>query len=134
MKKLYELKDKLCDQLEAYSDKELNNSMLEAVDKLAHAIKNIDKVIEKCEEQDFGNSYGYSYYRPSYGRYNDGMINRGMSYARNGGGNMNNGGSYSRGYSMDNDIIYSLNELMENTSDNGTRKEIQKFIQRLQNA
>ena len=49
MHKLYELKDRLCDELCEYADGELNAQTLEAIDKLAHATKNLEKVIVMCE-------------------------------------------------------------------------------------
>lgn len=134
MKKLYEIKDKLLDQLEEFAGQEINNpTMLEVVDKYAHAIKNIDKIIEKCEEQEYGNSYARNSYHYPYGMYDNSMNNR-SSYARNGGSRGGSGGnSYARGYSRDNDLIYELNELMEDAPDDRTRMELQKFIQKMQN-
>ena len=49
MHELHTLKEKLCAELEKYSSKELTASALDYVDKLAHAIKNIDKIIEGGE-------------------------------------------------------------------------------------
>ena len=72
MDKLYELKEMLCRELEKYAGKEISASTLEYVDKLAHAIKNLDKIIEAKEENSYamGRSYrrGMSN-RGSYGNY-----------------------------------------------------------------
>ena len=46
MDAIYELKEKLCDELEEYGDKKLDAGSLEVIDKLAHTIKNLDKIIE----------------------------------------------------------------------------------------
>ena len=75
MHELYELKDMLCKELKEYGEKDLTAGSLDVVDKLAHTIKNIDKIIEAYEEDE-----GYS------SRY-DGMGSRrysreGRSYAR----------------------------------------------------
>lgn len=58
MKELYELKEKLCDELKAYSKRDMSAGSLDVIDKLAHAIKNIDKIIENYSE-------GYSNYYPN---------------------------------------------------------------------
>ena len=43
--------DRLCKELSEYGRRDdLSASMLDKVDTLAHAAKNLDKVIEKCEE------------------------------------------------------------------------------------
>ena len=53
MHKLYELKDMLCEELEQYGKKgELTAGSLDVVDKLTHTIKNLDKIIEKYEEDE----------------------------------------------------------------------------------
>ena len=64
MEELRMLKDKLCDELKEYAHKYMSAGSLDVIDKLAHAVKNLDKVIDSHE--------GYS------GRYDD----RGRSYAR----------------------------------------------------
>ena len=86
MNELYELKEKLCRELKKYSSEDVTTNSLEVVDKLSHAIKNLDKIIEKYEE-DEGGSYGYNSYEPNYNRSNR------SSYR----GSYNNGGSYARG-------------------------------------
>ena len=84
MHELYELKDKLCDELKEYGSKDLSAGTLDVVDKLAHAVKNIDKIIEVYEDE--GDGY-------SSRSYPDGM---GGSYARGGRGSYR-GGAYARG-------------------------------------
>ena len=104
MEKLYALKDMLCEELKKFGDKDkIDMATLESVDKLAHAIKNIDKIIDKHEEEE----YGYS--NTGRNMYADGMsYNDGMSYARGRGRNARrdsmgryssrNVGGYSRDY------------------------------------
>lgn len=84
MHELYELKEKLCDELKEYGSKDLSAGTLDVVDKLAHAVKNIDKIIEVYEDE--GDGY-------SSRSYPDGM---GGSYARDGRGGYR-GSSYARG-------------------------------------
>lgn len=136
MHKLYELKEMLCDELEEYGSKgELTAGTLDVVDKLSHTIKNLDKIIEKYEEEEYssrGGSYeggnmGGGSYRGSY---------RGGSYARGRGRNARRDsmGRYSseRGYSRDEEMIAELRELMEDAPDDKTRREFQKFISKIE--
>ena len=88
MNELYELTEKLCRELKKYGNEDVTNSSVEAVVKLSNAIKNIDKIIEKREEEENGMSYGYGSHE-SYrdnGRSNRGSYNNG-SYARGRGRN-----------------------------------------------
>ena len=84
MKELHKLKENLISELSDYAKGGLNASTLDTIDKLAHAAKNVSKVIECCEDEGYSNYGGYSrrdgaenYVRPD-GSYRDG----GMSYAR----------------------------------------------------
>ena len=81
MRRLYALKDMLSDELMSYADKgKLDMQSLEVVDKLAHACKNICKIIEACEEES-----GYSNRRMpnfSYGDWNVPGMSYGGSYAK----------------------------------------------------
>ena len=63
MDKLYDLKEMLCKELEGYGQKELTAGSLDVVDKLAHAVKNINKIIEAYEEEEYSNADGRSYAR-----------------------------------------------------------------------
>lgn len=139
MHELYELKEKLCRELKKYSNEEVTTNSLEVVDKLSHAIKNIDKIIEKYEEEE-GGSYGYNSYDNSYrggGRGNRGSYNYG-SYGRGRGRNAkrdsmgryasNNG----EGYSRNADIASELRELMMDAPDEQTRMEYQRVISKLE--
>jgi hypothetical protein len=136
MNELYELKEKLCKELKKYSGEEVTTNSLEIIDKLSHAIKNIDKIIEKYEE-DEGGSYGYNSYESSYrnNRSNRGSYNNG-SYARGRGRNARRDsmGRYSSesGYSRNGDIASELRELMMDAPDEQTRMEYQKVINKLE--
>lgn len=118
MQELHELRKKLCKELEEYSDKKVNAGSLEVIDKLSHAIKNLDKIIEKYDDEE-----GYS------NRYDDGMY-RGHSYSRK----RDSMGRYSRrGYSRaDETMISELRDLMHDAPDERTRKEFQSFISKLE--
>ena len=70
MHDLYKLKDTLVKELKGYGKSgDLSKSSLEMIDKLAHATKNLEKVIECCEEEEY-----------SMGRGMGGYSRRGMSY------------------------------------------------------
>ena len=63
MHKLHELKMTLCKELEEYAGQKLSAANIDEIDKLAHAAKNIDKLIKSSESND------YSGKRDSMGRY-----------------------------------------------------------------
>lgn len=76
MTELYELKDMLCKELEEYGGKtEMSAGDLNTIDTLAHALKNLDKIIEAKEDEgysgryDGSNSYARYRKRDSMGRY-----------------------------------------------------------------
>ena len=114
MKELYELKEMLCDELKEYGKKgELKNAgTLDVVDKLAHTIKNLDKIIESYDE-------GESGYYPRTGHVYDGRSFR-NSYRRD------SMGRYSRDGLAD-----KLRELMQDAPDEKTRMDIQRMIDRM---
>ena len=78
MHELYELKEKLCDELKEYGGKDLSAGTLDVVDKLAHAVKNIDKIIEVYEDE--GEGYSSRTYPDGMGGSYRGRMGR--SYAR----------------------------------------------------
>ena len=98
MRKLENLRDTLCEELEKVAKKEsISTEDLDIIDKLAHAIKNIDKIMYD-DSYDGGGYYFGSYGRGSYDSYD--------SYARrgrdgDGDGRYNEGRSRDRGYSRD---------------------------------
>ena len=112
MHAIYDLKEMLCKQLEDYGKKgELTAAVLERVDMLAHAVKNLDRIIESMEESEYsermdGRSYGDRLYRDgrSYrdgSSYDDG---RSMARGRGSSANRDRMGRYaSEGYSRGDD-------------------------------
>lgn len=92
MRKMEELKEKLMHELEMVSKKQqLALPDINMIDTLAHAIKNLCKVMEADEGGQSQGSYGYSgahYVRGHYSR--DGGSYGGGSY----GGSYNSGNSY----------------------------------------
>ena len=136
MKELYELRDKLCDELKEYSKKSIN---LDTVDKLSHTIKNLDKIIESYEME------GYSGDMPNYGgHYNYAMADdrysnaRGRNAKRDSMGRYSSRGysrgDYSRGnYSYHGDMIDELREMMEEEPNEHIKREFREFIQKIEN-
>ena len=127
MRELYDIKENLLKEMKSYAKKDISASSLTMIDTLAHAIKNIDKVIEKCEEEDGG--YSNDGMRGSYG---DGYSRR---YSRDGGSyrRRDSMGRYSRaGYSgHDEDVTMELQDLMRNAPDERTRQKIQTILDRM---
>lgn len=150
MHEIYELKEKLMRELEEYGTKEMSAGSLEIVDKLAHAIKNLCKIIEAMEEEEGysergGNSYeGGGGNRNSYeggGNRNSyrggGNSYRGGSYARGRGRNARRDsmGRYSRegGYSRTGDeMVEQLQELMQEAPNDQIRQDIQRLVIKLE--
>lgn len=124
MKELYELKEKLCDELKGYGKKDMSAGSLDVVDKLAHTIKNLDKIIEVYDQGESG-------------FYDDGMINmprgsyRNGSYARGRNVRRDNMGRYSGGGYSRHGLADKLRDLMEEAPDDRTRMEIQKLVEKM---
>lgn len=140
---LYELKEMLCKELEKYGEKgELTAGSLEIIDKLAHSIKNLDKIIKTDSYSEAGES-SYRYSREG-GMSNRGGSYEGGSYARGRGRNARRDsmGRYSRerGYSRDEgdegkeDMIMQLRELMEQAPSQKIQQRIQDLMSELENA
>lgn len=129
MHKLEGLKDMLCDELEKYgSEKELTAGSLDVVDKLAHAIKNIDKILEEYDGGEYSGAYGRSYDRNRGGRsYAQRRDARGRYSSETMGGR-----SYEGGYSMAGDMAEDLRDMMRNAPDQQTRQDIQRIVSRLE--
>ncbi len=161
MHDIMNLKEMLLDELSEYGRKgELNAKTLETVDTLAHATKNLCKIIEDAEMIDGESSYGRggnNYYdgssyargrgrnarRDRMGRYSSEGSYRGNSYEDEYGGNSYERGSNRRGgnnyrrggYSRDDakqEYIENLKEMMEQAPDENARQSIQRMIQQME--
>lgn len=135
MHRLEELKEMLCEELEEYGSKEkLDMGGLEIVDKLAHAIKNIDKIMESeySEGRSYRGSYRGNYGEGSYrGNYGEGSY-RGYgeesyrSYARGRGRNARRD---SMGRYASADMRQEIERLMDEAPDEETRMKLERFMQ-----
>jgi len=129
MHDIVKLKEMLIKELNGFGQtKELSTGSLEMIDKLAHAVKNLCKIIESGEQEDYSNdgSYRGSYraMRGSYrGSYDDASYRRRDSMGR-----------YSRedGYSRDEkedelrDIVNQLRAMAKDLPQ-PTQRAIQNF-------
>ena len=108
MHELHELKEMLCEELKEYGRKgSVSRSDLEIIDALAHAAKNVEKLIEADEESEYSGRYMPRYYAGggrSYARKRDGM------------------GRYSRDGMAD-----KLRELLADAPDEKSRDEIRRL-------
>ena len=132
MEYMYELKEKLCRELEEVARKpEMGAGDLELIHKLTDTIKNIDK-IDALEDD--GYSRGGDWEMEGRGRYN-----RGSSYARRKRDSM---GRYSREwrdgrYSRDDaktHMIDQMEQLMNGTQNEREREIIRRAMEQLEQA
>ena len=126
MKELYNLKEKLCDELKSYNKKEMSSASLEVMEKLSNTIKNLDKIIDHYSEEGYAASYN-SYYN---NRSNP------NSYARGRGASRDNMGRYSTrgegGYSYHDSMMDELRDMMDDAPDEKTRQEIRRFMDKME--
>lgn len=129
MHELYELKDMLCKELKEYGEKgELTAGSLDTIDKLAHAMKNLDRVIESYEED--GEYSGRSYPDGMGGSYARGRYSReGRSYAR---GRMNARRDSMGRYSRDDGMIEELRDLMKDAPNEAIKRDIQRLVDKME--
>jgi hypothetical protein len=145
MHDLYRLKENLVKELEELGKQDLSKSSLETVGKLAHAAKNVAKVIECCEEEEYSNrgysrrgmSYddgGYSsdgnYVRPD-GSYRREIVDSSYARGRGRGARRDAMGRYSSAESTEM-MVHELRELMNDAPDERTKMEFKKFIQKVE--
>ena len=146
MHELMELKEKLCKELEEYGTKELSAGTLDVVDKLSHAIKNLDKIIEKYEDEEYSGDMRYdmngrmmrggvAYARDGRGSYRGGSYARGDGRGRGANARRDSMGRYSseRGYSRDAaDLADQLRDLMEDAPDETIRRDMEKLLRKVE--
>ncbi len=129
MHKLYDLKDQLVEELEKYGEKnDIPKSEIPYIDTLAHACKNICKIIESCEEEEEYSSRsmrGMSRRMsrradPMYESYDDGMSGRRDNRGRFA---VEPGRSYHDGTEEE------VERLMQTAKDERTRRALQTALQ-----
>ena len=117
MHDLYNLKEMLCKELSDYGkDGGLTLSSLDTIDKLAHAAKNVAKLIDESD--------GYSRREDGYSRggyyYDDGSYRRGRD--RMGRFTSRDGSEMAR----------KLREMMNDTTDDGLKAEIRRLADKME--
>ncbi|MBP5728769.1 MAG: hypothetical protein J6Y48_16985 [Clostridia bacterium] len=157
MHELYELKEKLMKELNEYASQEMSAGSLEVIDKLTHAIKNICKIIEAAEEEEYsgrgqgGGNYSrnYRYSREGMGggryAYEGGQGGGGSRYSREGGsyargrggnarrdsmGRYSSEGGYSRADGLDG-LVEDIRSMMQELPQ-GVQQDAQRFVQKLE--
>ena len=127
MHKLYELKDKLMQELEDYSENgKFSKDDVESIKYIASAIDHICNIVEDSDE------YSNMYYGEDDGSYaRGGNRGGGRSYARDRGRNARRDsmGRYSR---ANDDMIEQLRMMMQEAPDERTRQEFQRFITKVE--
>lgn len=149
MHEIMKLKEMLMKELEEFGSKgELTAGSLETIDKLAHAVKNLCKVIEAYEDEEYserGGSYNmggggsYRYSREGgnrgggQGGYSRDYSREGGSYARGRGRNAQRDsmGRYSRGGDP-NEMVEQLEQLMQDAPNEQIKQGIQKLVQQVE--
>ena len=134
MHEIYKLKDKLCEELEEYGGKKLDAGSLEVIDKLAHTIKNLDKIIETYEDEDYTSAYndGMSYEGGNRGgnRYSSRYaMARGDGRGRGRNAKRDSMGRYSSDSRM---MVEELRDLMNDAPDERTKMEFKRFIEKME--
>lgn len=121
------------------SNGDLSGGDTEYIDKLTHTLKSIKTIMAMMDAEDGGYSRDGGAYNGGYSNGYSGRYYGGTSYARGRGSNARRDsmGRYSRnrGYSRDGeneDIVEQLREIMQDTHDEKTRQEFQKFIQKVE--
>ena len=132
-KELYEVREMLMDELHKISSKgELTAGSLETVDKLTHSIKSIDTI---CAMEEAG-EYSYEDGGTSYRGGNSYARGRGRNARRDSMDRYSSEEGYSRrrGYSGNDkeELVESLRELMQETTDNKSRMAIQRAIEQME--
>lgn len=142
MHKLYELKEKLMNELEDYSENgKYSKDDVEAIKYISSAIDHICNIVERADDEEYsmamgrgGSSYAYdgnSYERGgSYESYARGGNRDGRSYARGRGRNARRDsmGRYSRAAD---DIKMQLQDIMEDAPNEQIKMEIRRLVDRM---
>lgn len=135
MHKLYELKEKLMNELEDYADNgKFSKDDVEAIKYTASAIDHICNIVERDDEYSMAMDGGS--YEGSYAYARGGNRGGGRSYARGRGRNARRDsmGRYSRegGYSRAaDDFKMELQEIMQEAPNEQVKMEIQHVINRM---
>lgn len=130
MHEMYELKEKLCAELEELTEKEkFSMSDIEIIDKLTHSVKSINKIIEDDECGESNYAYEGRSHRNSYRRGRDSM---GRYVSRDRGGNSYNPYDYGESNGKDG-LITKLNHMMDEAENKSDKDAIRRCLSQIQN-
>ena len=139
---IYKVEEMLCEELEKIGEKEeLTAGSLETADKLSHALKNVQKIIEYYESmgEDGGSYDDGSYARGrrggrtganQYGSYASYARGRGRNAKRDSMGRYSREDGYSRAEGME-EMKSELQELMQSAPNKQVKQKIQELVQEL---
>lgn len=126
---LYELKTKLVKELADCSKDEISANNLNVIDTLAHATKNICKIMESMDEEESG--YSNRRMPPIYRNSYDEREWDGAMYDHRGRGTGARRDSMGR-YSSDDGMLEELYATMNAAKDEATRNSIQRMINKME--
>lgn len=116
MHDLYNLKEMLCKELSDYGkDGGLSLSSLDTIDKLAHAAKNVAKLIEESDGYSRRNYSMDGYYYDDGNSYRRGRDRMGRFVSRDGS-----------------EMAHKLREMMRETTDDGLKAEIRRLAEKME--
>ena len=130
MHRLYNVKNMLVEELCEHGNKDkLTIESLKEIDTLAHAAKNVCKVIASCEDE-----YSGRYYPTSYGRHRDAM----GRYSRDAEPEHKmpdlSGAMRGMSHGHNEHVIETLENLMATASDERTKGKFRELIRDMRNA
>ena len=119
--------------LRYYREHGIKNDTIEMLDTMIHSVKNLCKICESCEEEMYSGrsmnmrSYDQGYSGRPYGMNYSGARGRGSNANRDSMGRYS-----SAGYSGHHDVVEELYGVMDMTQDEGSRREIQNLINKME--
>jgi len=117
------ISEKIADKTRKIQSNGMTDGDLDTIDKLTHSLASVKKIMAFMDDEEYSGNYPDSYrmaYRGSY---------RGGSYKRDRMGRY----SGERGYSR-NDLADKMRDLMRDAPDDRTRQEMQRMVEKLENA
>lgn len=139
MKKMEELRDMLCEELDKLAGKgQVTSGSLELIEKLTASIHYIDEIMQMEEggysNDGYSNARGRYAKRDSMGRYSsDNDYSSRMSYDYANDGYSRDGYSRDGGYSRDSKhMVNQLRSMMQGVSDEKTRQAMERCISQIE--
>lgn len=119
---IYQMKeDYIREILKLYREHGITKESIAMLDMMIHSAKNLCKIVESDEDYSMANSYDMYSGRNSYAR------GRGSNARRDSMGRYSSRGNYS----THDDVKAELYDLMNRTSDESTRRELQDMANRM---